>query len=75
MGISTSGTILSSAIPHIHRDQSNLQYRGELLDDYVYSADRELINPSRLSRGVDIGSSARIVIPDASPPLPRRPRR
>jgi len=32
--------------PHIHRDQSNLQYRGEHLDDYVYNVDRELINPN-----------------------------
>lgn len=31
---------------HIHRDQSNLQYRGELLDDYVYNVDHELINPN-----------------------------
>lgn len=48
---------------HIHRDQSNLQYRGELLDDYVYNVDRELINPNLLrGRGVDIGFSACIVI-------------
>lgn len=37
--------------PHIHRDQSNLQYRGELLDDYVYNVDRELINPNLLRPG------------------------
>lgn len=36
---------------HIHRDQSNLQYRGELLDDYVYNVDRELINPNLLRPG------------------------
>lgn len=59
----------------IGQDQSNLQYRGELLDDYVYKGDRELINPS-LHRAESILVSSLALLSCIHPTnVPRRRRR